>query len=63
VKSLSHEKEITAKVFHTAYKVAKNQSFDNFEDEINVQELNGINTGRILHSTNLCINRSKAGSP
>jgi hypothetical protein len=32
-KSLTREKNITAKVFHTAYKVAKNnQSLNNFED-------------------------------
>jgi hypothetical protein len=33
-----------------------NQSFNNFEDEINVQELNGVDMGYILHSTNACIN-------
>jgi hypothetical protein len=56
MKSLSCEKEITAKVFRTAYKVAKNQSFNNFEDEIKVQELDGIDMGHILHSTNACSN-------
>jgi hypothetical protein len=35
--SLSCEKDITAKVFCMAYKVAgKNQSFSNFEDEVDV---------------------------
>ncbi|KAJ8892355.1 hypothetical protein PR048_004935, partial [Dryococelus australis] len=34
----------------------KNRSFYNFEDEINLQELNGTDMGRILHSTNACIN-------
>jgi hypothetical protein len=32
------------------------QSIKHFEDEINMQELNGINMGHILHSTNACIN-------
>ena len=39
----SHEKEITRKIFRTAYKVVKeNQSFNNFETEVDLQELNGI---------------------
>lgn len=55
--TLSRNKDVTAKVFRTAYKVAKkNQSFNNFEDEINLQELNGLDMGCILHSTNACIN-------
>ena len=55
--SLSNEKEITLKIFRTAYKVAKeNQSFHHFETEIDLQELNGVKLGRILHSTNACIN-------
>lgn len=57
VKSLSHEKIITAKIFRTAYKVAKeNQSFHHFETEIDLQELNGVEMGRILHSDNACAN-------
>ena len=57
LKSLSREKIITANIFRTAYKVAKkNQSFHNFETEIDLQELNGVEMGRILHSTNACIN-------
>lgn len=57
LKALSREKIVTAKIFRTAYKVAKeNQSFHNFESEIDLQELNGIEMGRILHSTNACIN-------
>jgi hypothetical protein len=56
-KSVSRQKEVTAKIFLTAYKVAKrNQSFNNFEMEIDLQELNGVDMGRILHSTNACIN-------
>lgn len=51
----SHEKEITGKIFRTAYKVVKeNQSFNNFETEVDLQELNGINMGRILHSDKAC---------
>lgn len=54
---LARESEVTSKIFRTAYKVAKkNQSFYNFEDEINLQEMNGLDMGRILHSTNACIN-------
>jgi hypothetical protein len=57
LKSLSCQKEVTASIFCTAYKVAKsNQSFNNFEMEIDLQELNGVDMGRILHSTNACIN-------
>lgn len=45
------------KVFRIAYKVAKkNQSFNDFKDEINVQELNGLDTGYLLHSANACVN-------
>ena len=48
---------LTQKIFRTAYKVAKdNQSFHHFETEIDLQELNGVEMGRILHSTNACIN-------
>jgi hypothetical protein len=57
VKTLAREKEITSKIFRTAYKVAKeNQSFHNFEAEIDLQELHGIDIGRILHSGNACTN-------
>lgn len=56
-KAFDKEKEVTANIFRTAYKVAKkNQAFYDFESEVDVQELNGINMGRILHSTNACIN-------
>uniref|UniRef100_A0A8C8RJZ3 HAT C-terminal dimerisation domain-containing protein n=1 Tax=Pelusios castaneus TaxID=367368 RepID=A0A8C8RJZ3_9SAUR len=57
LKCLKRDKLITAKVFRTAYKVAKaNQSFNNFEMEVDLQELNGVDMGCILHSTNACIN-------
>jgi hypothetical protein len=56
IKSLTREK-ITAKVFCTAYKVEeKKESFNNFQDEINVQELYDVDMDRILHSANACIN-------
>jgi hypothetical protein len=57
LKSLCRQKEVTAKIFRTNYKVAKsNQSFNNFQMEIDLQELNGVDMGRILYSTNACIN-------
>jgi hypothetical protein len=57
VKTLAREKEITSKIFRTVYEVAKeNQSFYNFETEIDLQELDGIDMGRILHSANSCTN-------
>jgi hypothetical protein len=55
VKTLACEKEITLKIFRTSYKVVKeNQSFHNFEAEIDLQELSGIDMGRILLSANAC---------
>jgi DNA-directed RNA polymerase subunit L len=57
VKTLAREKEITSKIFRTAYKVAEeNQSFHNFEAEIYLQERSGIDKRRILHSANACSN-------
>lgn len=59
-KSISHKANITERIFRTAYKVAKkNQAFYDFETEIDLQELNGIDMGHILHSTNACINIMK----
>jgi hypothetical protein len=56
LKSLSCQKEVTAKIFRTAYKVAKsNQSFNNSEMETDLQEFNGVDMGRIPHSTDICI--------
>jgi hypothetical protein len=53
VKTLVREKEITSKIFRTEKKVAKeNQPFHYFEAEIDLQELTGIDMGRILHSAN-----------
>jgi len=57
LKVQSREAAVTAKIFRTAYKVAKeNQSFHNVESEVDLQELNGVDMGCILHSTNACIN-------
>jgi hypothetical protein len=51
LQSLTREKEISNKIFRTAHKVAKmNQSFCNFETEIDLQELNGIDMERIMHA-------------
>lgn len=56
-KAISHQTDTTEKIFRTAYKIAKkNQAFNDFETEIDLQELNGIDMGHILHSTNACIN-------
>jgi hypothetical protein len=56
MKPLPCVKEITAKVFYMAYRMAKKKKpFSNFKDDINVQELNGISMGHVLHSTNACI--------
>jgi hypothetical protein len=47
LKSLSRQKEVTAKIFRTACKVANsNQSLSNFEMEIELQELNGVDVGQ-----------------
>jgi hypothetical protein len=57
LKTQTRGKEITNKIFRAAYKVAKmNQSFCHFEREIDLQELNGVDMGRILHSSNSCTN-------
>ena len=50
--AFEHDKEITSKIFRTAYKIAKkNQAFHDFESEIDLQEVNGSDMDRILHST------------
>jgi hypothetical protein len=57
LKSLSRQKEVTAKIFRTAYKVANsNQSLSYFEMEIELQELNVVDVGQTLHSRNACLN-------
>jgi len=63
LKVLARESEVTSKIFHTDRymyifhtEAKKNESFSNFEDEINLQEMNEFDMGRILHSTKACIN-------
>ena len=49
--------DTTARVFRTVYKQVKlNRPFLDFETEIDVQILNGIDMGRILHSNVSCSN-------
>lgn len=56
LQNVSKGKEIPVKIFRAAYKIAKdNQSFNTFEAEIDLQGLNGLVMGHILHSTNACI--------
>ena len=51
-----HEKT-TARVFRTAYEEAKrHRPAYGFEHEIDCQELNGLEMGRILHSNVSCSN-------
>lgn len=54
----SHRKKILiTNNFRIAYKIAnKNQSFHHFETEIDMQEINVVEMGRIIHSTNAYIN-------
>uniref|UniRef100_A0A3P9IIB3 DUF4371 domain-containing protein n=1 Tax=Oryzias latipes TaxID=8090 RepID=A0A3P9IIB3_ORYLA len=48
--------ETTARVFRTAYYVAKyNKPFTDFESLIDLQETNSINMGRVLHSKTACV--------
>lgn len=48
--------ETTARVFRTAYYVAKyNKPFTDFESLIDLQETNSINMGRVLHSKTVCV--------
>jgi hypothetical protein len=50
LKGLSREVLPTATIFRTVYEVAKeSQSSHNSESDIDVQELNGIDMGRIRH--------------
>lgn len=44
------------KDFRPVHKLSKeNQPFHHFETEIDLQELNGVEMGRILHSTIVCV--------
>jgi hypothetical protein len=47
--------ETTIRVFRTVYKVAKqNRPFTDLPLDIELQELNGLNMGRVLHSNFSC---------
>lgn len=53
----SHLSENTSRCFLTAYKCAKNaRSFRDYESDILLQELNGLDMGRVLHSNVTCAN-------
>lgn len=57
INNQSEHIETTARVFRTAYKEAKhNRPAYGFEHEINCQELNGVEMGRILQSNMACAN-------
>jgi hypothetical protein len=58
VASMHQEQQIvTERIFRTAYKQAKlNRPFFEFETEIDVQIMNGLDMGRILHSNVACSN-------
>ena len=45
----------TSRIFRTAYKNAKCESpFINFQQDVDLQKLNGLNMGRILQSPSIC---------
>ena len=47
----------TARVFRTAYYVAKNNKlFTDFESLIDLQEGNSLDMGRVLHSKSVAVN-------
>lgn len=49
----------TEKVFRTVYKIVKTQrSFVDLPNEIDLQVLNGINMGNILHSDKMCADKA-----
>lgn len=49
--------ETTCRVFRTVYKIIKlNRPFTDYETDIQLQQLNGLNMGRILHSRKSCSN-------
>ena len=48
--------ECTAKVFRTAYYVAKNDKpFTDFQSLVELQEANSVDLGHVLHSKTICI--------
>jgi hypothetical protein len=49
--------ESSERIFHTAYKVVKmNRPFTDLPVDVEVQELNGLDMGRVLHSKFSCTN-------
>ncbi|KAJ8287604.1 hypothetical protein COCON_G00002630 [Conger conger] len=49
------EHDTTWKVFRTAYKIGKHGSpFTDMPIDVSLQELNGVNMGRVLHSNKTC---------
>jgi hypothetical protein len=60
INSQSEQIATTARVFRTAYKEAKrHRPAYGIEHEIDCQELNGLDMGRILHSNVACVNIQK----
>ena len=54
-KCTSHALETTTRCFRTAYKVAKSgQPFSDYTAQIVLQQLNGLEVGRVLHSNVVC---------
>ena len=46
----------TARIFRTAYYVAKNDKpYTDFESLIDLQKANSVNMGRVLHSKTICV--------
>lgn len=49
------ERETTSRVFRTAYKIGKHgRPFKDMRIDVMLQELNGVNMGRVLHSDKTC---------
>ena len=56
-KPAAYNKDTTCRIISHSDKIAKrNQVFFDFESEIDLQELNGLDMGSILHSANSCTN-------
>uniref|UniRef100_H3A963 Uncharacterized protein n=1 Tax=Latimeria chalumnae TaxID=7897 RepID=H3A963_LATCH len=53
--SVSSQLETTSRIFRTAYKIGKRQRpFTDLPIDVDVQELNGLNMGRVLQSDKVC---------
>jgi hypothetical protein len=49
------DQETTCRVFRTAYKIAKKERpYSDLPTDVELQQLNGIDMGRVLHSNHLC---------